>query len=133
MSDAHNDNIRREGEDSLQEQARQEAVQKAEQAEAAEGADYLTDENGVSTKIRRDRVSRGDPAELTRGVGQQQVGEQQIQPERDLETDPGSATPQPDEHPVQRRNLEEAARTVGAADREDRTPVPPSPPIANPD
>lgn len=90
MSQTESDPRRREGEDSLQEQARRETAQRERSAP-------LSDENGRPTQSTSEMAS--DQAERLR---------------RPTEAGREALTPQPDENPDQRRRLEEEAAKAPA-------------------
>lgn len=67
---------------------------------------YLNDENGHLTAIRAGTISKGDPAELLRGVGQENIT---ARPMRSIA--PGRP-PQLDDDTTQMRKIEDAAGTA---------------------
>lgn len=95
--------------------------------------DHLTDENGKPTAVRADMVSKGDPAELLRGVGQENIT---ARPAIRRASDPDVPLPPLDDDATQMKKVEDAAGTApspeGVAEpRDARTP--PIPPITSPD
>lgn len=91
---------------------------------------YLNDENGNPTQVRADTVSKGDPAELLRGVGQEDVT---TRPAKPRPSDPPPAPPKLDDDATQMKKIEEAAGTEpsppGVAEPEGAR-EPPVPPVA---
>lgn len=67
---------------------------------------YLNDENGDLTAIRAVTISKGDPAELLRGVGQENITARPMR-----STAPGTP-PQLDDDTTQMRKIEDAAGTA---------------------
>lgn len=95
--------------------------------------DHLVDENANPTPISTDTVSNGDPAELLRGVGQENIT---AKPARPRPSDPPPAPPQLDDDVTQMKKIEDAAGTEpsppGVAEPEGARELP-KPPIANAD
>ncbi len=69
---------------------------------------YLTDEDGKPTPFQVDTASKGDPAELLRGVGQENIS---ARPAKPRPSDPPPAPPELDDDATQMKKIEEAAGT----------------------
>lgn len=98
-----------------------------------EPPDYLVDENGNPTPISTETVSKGDPAELLRGVGQENIT---ARPAKPRPSDPPPAPPKLDDDATQMKKIEEAAGLApgrpGDLEAKDARSLP-IPPVANPD
>ncbi|ANF54062.1 hypothetical protein DA69_04475 [Brevundimonas naejangsanensis] len=94
--------------------------------------DYLNNEDGTLTPIKADAVSRGDPAELLRGVGQENISAPLITPRP---SDPPLSPPKLDDDATQMKKIEDAAGTEpsppGVAEPEGARELP-RPPLADP-
>jgi len=93
---------------------------------------YLTDEDGNLTPFQADTASKGDPAELLRGVGQENIS---ARPAKPRPSDPHPVPPELDDDATQMKKIEEAAGTgpspSGVAEPEGARELP-RPPLANP-
>nr|WP_303705235.1 hypothetical protein [Brevundimonas naejangsanensis] len=94
--------------------------------------DYLNNENGALTPIKADTVSMGDPAELLRGVGQENISARLITPRP---SDSPPSAPKLDDDDTQMKKIEDAAGTEpsppGVAEPVDARELP-RPPLADP-
>lgn len=129
MTDTLPDPGRREDKDGLQDPARREASSNPE----APDTDYLTDENGNTTEIHSDTISKGFEQELHRGEGQDNIS---ARPAKRRASDPAITLPPLDDDATQMKKIEEAAglapgRPGDLEDKDARTL--PTPPIVNPD
>lgn len=93
---------------------------------------YLTDEDGKPTPFQADTGSKGDPAELLRGVGQENIT---ARPAKPKPSDPPPAPPVLDDDTTQMKKIEDAAGTEpsppGVAEPEGARELP-QPPLADP-
>nr|WP_312295990.1 hypothetical protein [Brevundimonas diminuta] len=93
---------------------------------------YLTDGDGRATPFQTDTASKGDPAELLRGVGQENITTRSAKPRP---SDPPPAPPVLDDHVTQMKKIEDAAGTEpsppGVAEPEGARELP-RPPLADP-
>lgn len=94
--------------------------------------EHLNNEDGDLTPVKADTVSRGDPAERLRGVGQENIS---ARPARPRLSDPPPAPPELDDDATQMKKIEDAASTEpsppGVAEPEGARELP-RPPLADP-
>nr|WP_312446793.1 hypothetical protein [Brevundimonas naejangsanensis] len=69
---------------------------------------HLTDGDGKPTPFQADTASKGDPAELLRGVGQENIS---ARPAKPRPSDPHPVPPELDDDATQMKKIEEAAGT----------------------
>lgn len=129
MTDPLPDPGRRKDKDDLHDQARREASANSAQTP---GADYLTDENGNTTAIRSDTISKGFEQELHRGEGQDNIS---ARPAKRRASDPEITLPPLDDDATQMKKIEEAAGLApgrpGDLEEKDARTLP-TPPIVKP-
>jgi len=93
---------------------------------------YLNNEDGKPTPFQADTASKGDPAELLRGVGQENVT---ARPAKPRPSDPPPTPPALDDDATQMKRIEDAAGTEpsppGVAEPEGARELP-KPPLADP-
>ncbi|HAC01409.1 MAG TPA: hypothetical protein DCF67_07990 [Brevundimonas sp.] len=94
--------------------------------------DDLNNEDGHPTPVQADTASKGDPAELLRGVGQENIS---ARPAKPKPSDPPPTPPKLDDDATQMKKIEDAAGTEpsppGVAEPEGARELPP-PPLADP-
>lgn len=93
---------------------------------------YITDEDGKPTPFQADTAAKGDPAELLRGVGQENIT---ARPAKPRPSDPPPTPPALDKDATQMKKIEDAAGTEpsppGVAEPEGARELP-KPPLADP-
>ncbi|WP_415289149.1 hypothetical protein RSD66_04365 [Brevundimonas sp. S1H14] len=97
-----------------------------------EPPDHLNNKDGDLTGVKAGTASKGDPAELLRGVGQENIS---ARPARPRPSDPTPALPKLDDDATQMKKIEDAAGTEpsppGVAEPEGARELP-RPPLADP-
>ncbi len=95
-------------------------------------SDHLNNENRCRTQVKADTASKGDPAELLRGVGQENIS---ARPAKPRPSDPPPTPPKLDDDATQMKKIEDAAGTEpsppGVAEPKGARELP-RPPLADP-
>jgi len=101
-------------------------------ADTSRDPTYLTDEDGKPTPFQVATASKGDPAELLRGVGQENIT---ARPATPRPSDPPPTPPALDDDATQMKKIEDAAGTEpsppGVAEPEGARELP-KPPLVDP-